>query len=133
VPDVSALELHSPLITTASSGLDRLRVIDRRRLPNARRSRRRMAHPFRAALVYTAAPALLLILYVSLWTAAVHGGYQEQRFRHDIQRLRIENQSLEADLLRLQSPNRIFQRATALGMQEPQQFEPVYLPASPKS
>lgn len=125
---MSALELHSPLITT-SSGLDRLRAIDRRRLPNARRSRRPLAHPFRAALIYTAAPALLLILYVTLWTAAVHGGYQEQHLARDIQRLQIDDQSLQADLLHLEAPNRIFQRATALGMQEPQQVQPVYLPA----
>jgi len=131
VPDVSALEVPSPPITP-SSGFDRFRVLDRRRLPNKRRSRRRLAHPFRAALVYTAAPGFLLILYVSLWTAAVHGGYQEQHLTRDIQRLRSANQTLETDLLRLQSPSRIFHRATALGMQEPQRFEPVYLPAGAK-
>ena len=127
---MSALELPIPLISTAAHP-DRFRAIDRRRRPNTRRAGRRLAHPFRAALVYTGLPALVLVLYVALWTAAVHGGYQEQHLNRDLQRLRVENQSLEADLLRFQSPIRIFQRATQLGMQEPQQFEPVYLPAPP--
>jgi hypothetical protein len=125
---VSALELPNPLVT-APSGLDGLRVIDRRGRPNTRRAGRRLAHPFRAALVYTGLPAFALVLYVALWTAAVHGGYQEQHLSRDIQKLRIENQSLEADLLHFRSPGRIFDQATRLGMQEPQHFEPVYVPA----
>src|SRR2546425_4584094 len=56
VPHVSALELHTPSVTP-SSNLGRIRVIDQRRRPNVRRSRRRLAHPFRAALVYTSLPA----------------------------------------------------------------------------
>lgn len=125
---MSALELPNPLVP-AASGLDRWRVIDRRR-PNTRRARRRLAHPFRAALIYTGLPALVLVLYVSVWAAAVHNGYQEQHLNRDIQRLRIENQSLEAQLLQFRSPARIFDRAAKMGMQEPQHFEPVYVPAA---
>jgi hypothetical protein len=124
---VSALELPIPLVT-APSGLDRLRIVDRRR-PNTRRARRGVAHPFRTALIYTGLPAFILVLYVAIWAAAVHAGYQEQHLNRDIQRVRIENQSLEAELLHFRSPARIFDRAMKLGMQEPQHFEPVYVPA----
>jgi cell division protein FtsL len=114
---VSALELHSPTIPSPAN-LGRFRLVDRRPRPNVRRRQRPMAHPFRAALVYTALPALVLVFYVSLWTTAVHGGYQEQRLTTAIQQLRIDNQALQADVRRLQSPTRIFQQATQLGMQE---------------
>lgn len=129
---MSALELHNPQ-ATAPPRIGRFRVIDRRPLPNIRRSRRRLAHPFRAALCYTALPAMLLVLYVALWTAAVHGGYQQQHIQRDIQRLRVENQSIQAEVRRLQSPVRIFHRATQLGMQEPQQIVFVKVPAGTNS
>jgi cell division protein FtsL len=125
---VSALELHSPTISP-SAGLGGFRLVDRRPRPNVRRRRRPVAHPFRAALVYTMLPALVLVFYVSLWTAAVHGGYQEQQLTTAIQRMRIDNQSLQADVRRLQSPTRIFHRAVELGMQEARQAEYVILPA----
>jgi cell division protein FtsL len=125
---VSALELHTPAIPSSPS-LGRFRVIDQRRRPNVRRSRRRLAHPFRAALVYTSLPAFMLVVYVALWTAAVHGGYQEQHLNREIQRLRIENQTLQADVLRLRSPGRIYPLATKLGMQETQDVKFVYLSA----
>ena len=79
--------------------------------------------------MYTSLPALLLVIYVALWTTAVHGGYQEQQLARDIQQLRIENQSLQANVRQLQSPTRIFHRAVELGMQETQQTEYVHLPA----
>ncbi len=123
---MSALELHSPTIIP-SSGLGRFRVIDRQPRPNVRKSRRRVAHPFRSALVLTAGPALILVCYVSLWTASVHGGYQEQRLSREIQRLRVDNQSLQADAIRLQSSTRVLQRATELGMQESHPTEYVRL------
>jgi hypothetical protein len=126
---VSALELHTPAIPS-SPNLGRFRIIDQRRRPNVRRSRKRLAHPFRAALVYTSLPAFLLVVYVALWTAAVHGGYQEQRLNREIQRLRIENQTLQADALRLRSPFRIYPLATRLGLQETHDVKFVYLPAS---
>jgi cell division protein FtsL len=125
---VSALELHTPSIAP-SPNLDRFRIIDQRRRPNVRRSRRRLAHPFRAALVYTSLPAFLLVLYVALWTTAVHGGYQEQHLNREIQRLRIENQTLQANVVRLKSPARIYPLAVRLGMQETQETRFVNLPA----
>ena len=125
---MSALELYTPSVSPSSS-LGRFRVIDQRRRPNVRRSRRPLAHPFRAALVYTSLPAFLLVLYVAIWTAAVHGGYQEQQLNREIQRLRIDNQTLQADRLRLKSPFRIYPLATKLGMQETQKVEFVNLPA----
>src|SRR5207247_2101049 len=115
VPAVSALELHTPSIPSSAS-LGRFRVIDQRRRPNVRRSQRRLAHPFRAALIYTSLPALLLVLYVSVWSAAVHSGYQEQHLNREIQRLRIENQTLQTNVLRMKSPFRIYPLATKLGM-----------------
>jgi hypothetical protein len=66
---------------------------------------------------------------VALWTTAVHGGYQEQHLNREIQRLRIENQTLQANVLRMKSPLRIYPLATKLGMQETQQIEFVNLPA----
>jgi cell division protein FtsL len=124
---VSALELHSPIVTT-SPELGRFRLIDKKPRANVRRSRRSLSHPFRAALFYTSLPAFVLVAYVSLWTAAVHGGYQEQRLAHEIQQLRIDNQSLQAEVQRLRSATRIFHRATELGMQEAQQIEYIHLP-----
>ena len=126
---MSALELHTPSVSP-SSGLGRFRVIDQRRRPNVRRSRRPLAHPFRAALIYTAFPAFLLVLYVSIQAAAVYSGYQEQRISREIHRLRIENQTLQADLLRLKSPLRIYPKATELGMRETHDIEFVNLPAA---
>lgn len=127
---MSALELHSPIVSTPAS-LNRFRVIDRRPRANTRRRRRPLTHPFRAALVYTALPALVLVFYVSLWTTAVHGGYQEQHLTTAIRRMRIDNQSLQADVRRLQSPTRIFARAAQLGMQEARPTEYIMLPPPP--
>jgi hypothetical protein len=125
---MSALELESPSFPSTNT-LGRFRVIDQRQRPNVRRSRRRLSHPFRAALVYTGLPALLLVLYVAVWTTAVHGGYQEQRMNREIHRLRIENQTLQANVLRLRSPLRISPLATQLGMQETQEVRFVNLAA----
>jgi hypothetical protein len=80
-------------------------------------------------LIYTSLPALVLVAYVALWTAAVHGGYQEQRLSREIHRLRIENQTLQATVLRMRSPGRIYPLATKLGMLQGQKFEFVNLPA----
>jgi cell division protein FtsL len=124
---MSALELHSPQAVTPPT-IGRFRVIDRRRPAIRRRARRRVAHPFRAAFIYTAFPALLLVIYVALWTTAVHAGYQEQRLKRDIERLRVENQSLQAQERTLQSSARILHRAKQLGMQPPQQIEAVHVP-----
>jgi cell division protein FtsL len=124
---VSALELHSPTVSP-SADLGRFSLVDRWPRPNTRRRRRVLAHPFRAALVYTAAPALVLVFYVSLWTAAVHGGYQEQHLSTAIQRIRLDNQAAQAEVRRLQSPTRIFQRASELGMKEAPPTECILLP-----
>jgi len=77
--------------------------------------------------VYTSLPALLLVMYVAVWTTAVHGGYQEQHLNREIQRLRIENQTQQANVLRLKSPLRISPLATQLGMQETQEVKFVNL------
>jgi cell division protein FtsL len=124
---VSALELPAPPVATSSS-LGRFRIIDRQPRPNVRRSRRRLAHPFRAALVYTSLPALVLVGYVSLWTAAVHGGYQEQRLQRKIQQVQIDNQTLQAQERQLQSSTRILHRAREMRMQESQQTEYIFMP-----
>jgi cell division protein FtsL len=128
VLNVSALELQSPPVTSSPS-FGRFRVIDRRPVAPARRSRRSVAHPFRAALICTALPALVLVAYVALWTTAVHGGYQEQRLTRQIQRLHTENQTLSAQVLGLKSTARILNQARLLGMQEPGAAVSVHVPA----
>jgi hypothetical protein len=98
-------------------------------MARSRRTRRRVAHPFRAALVCTALPALVLVAYVALWTAAVHGGYQEQRLTREIHRLRTDNQALGAQVMALRSTARILGLARQMGMQEPGASELVHVPA----
>ena len=124
---VSALELQSPSVTTSPS-FGRFRVIDRRPAAAPRRARRRVAHPFRAALMCTSLPALVLVAYVALWTTAVHGGYQEQRLTRDIHRLRSDNQTLSAQVMALRSTARILGQARQMGMQEPGPAELVQVP-----
>jgi hypothetical protein len=85
------------------------------------------AHPMRRALLYTGFPAFLLVLYVALWTGAMRAGYHKQQISDRIAQLRIENDSLQAEMRRLQWPHRIYQLATRLGMQRADQIDFVHV------
>src|SRR4029079_18353718 len=95
----------------------RFRVITRRPLPPPYRLRRvTPRNPLKRALTLAGVPALLLVVYVALWTGAMHGGYYEQRVSDQIKGLQIENDTLQANLRKLQSPRRILELARGMGM-----------------
>lgn len=106
--------------------------------PQARAGRWRLrraapANPIRRALLYTGFPAFLLVLYVALWTGAMRAGYHKQQISDRIAQLRIENDSLQAEMRRLQLPHRIYQIATQLGMQRADQIDFVHVPETQAS
>jgi hypothetical protein len=68
------------------------------------------------ALALAGVPAIILITYVALWTTAMHGGYSKQRVADQIKTLQIENDTLQANLRKLQSPRRILVLAKQMGM-----------------
>ena len=84
---------------------------------------------FARALWLAGVPALCLVLYVGMWTGAVKQGYARNRLRTQIRALEIENNSLQAELLRLQSPARIFREAGAMNMQRPADITFVEVPS----
>jgi cell division protein FtsL len=81
----------------------------------------------RRALLYTSFPACLLVLYVALWTGAMRSGYHKQQISDRIAQLRIENDTLQAEMRRLQWPHRIYQAATQLGMLRAEQIDFVHV------
>ena len=56
-------------------------------------------------------------------------GYARNRLTSEIRTLEIENNSLQADLLRLQSPARILREAGSMKMQRPADIKFVEVPA----
>jgi hypothetical protein len=102
----------------------RFRVIVRKPLPPPYRLRRAAPrNPVKRALAIAGVPAGLLITYVALWTGAMHGGYYEQNISKRIETLRIENDSLQANLRQLQSPRRILALARTMGMKPAEAIE----------
>ncbi len=87
------------------------------------------ATQFTRLLWLAGVPALCLVLYVGMWTGAVKQGYARNRLNSQIRTLQIENNSLQAELLRLQSPARIFQQAGAMNMQRPADIKFVEVPS----
>lgn len=85
-------------------------------------------NPLRWAVVCTLFPAVLLVIYVALWTTAMRAGYQKQRIRDQIAQLKIENDSLSAQMRQLQAPRRIHHFATQMGMQRSQQIGYIFVP-----
>jgi hypothetical protein len=98
------------------------------RVKIARRRRSGPVNPLRWAVVCTAFPAVLLVVYVALWTAAMRSGYHKQHIRDRIAQLKIENDSLQAQMRRLQSPRRIHHEAALLGMQPSEQVGYIFVP-----
>lgn len=96
--------------------------------PIRRTVRRNRTSPFRRALLIAGLPALGLVVYVGLWTGAMRGGYTRNRLESQIRSLAIENNSLQAEVRRLQSPSRIFTEASQLGMQRPADMTFVEIP-----
>jgi len=62
-------------------------------------------------------PALVLIGYLALWTAAVRVGQYRNELRAQIRAVRREVDRLEAEARALQSPARILAAAEQLGME----------------
>jgi cell division protein FtsL len=118
----------SAAATTASGAQPSFRLI---REPRAfRRRRSGPVNPLRWAVLCTLFPAVLLVLYVALWTAAMRTGYQNQRIRDRIAQLKIENDSLQAQMRQLQSPRRIHGLAAQMGMQPSEQVGYIFVPHS---
>lgn len=92
-----------------------------------RRRRTGPANPLRWAVVCAALPAFLLVAYVALWTAAMRTGYQKQRLSERIEQLKVENNSLQAQMRRLQSPRRIQHLAAQIGMQPAEQVGYIFV------
>jgi len=95
---------------------------------STRRRRSGPVNPLRWAVLCTLFPAVLLVLYVALWTAAMRSGYQKQQLRDRIAQLKIENDSLQAQMRQLQSPRRIHQIAAQMGMQPSEQVGYIFVP-----
>jgi cell division protein FtsL len=93
-----------------------------------RRRRSGPVSPLRWAVLCTLFPAVLLVLYVALWTAAMRTGYQKQRIRDQIAQLKIENNSLQAQMRQLQSPRRIHALGAQIGMQPSEQVGYIFVP-----
>lgn len=102
-----------------------------RRLREPRVLRRRRSgpvNPLRWAVLCTAFPAVLLVFYVALWTVAMHTGYRNQVIRERIAQIEIENNSLRAQMRKLQSPRRIHYHAAKMGMQPSEQVGYIFVP-----
>ncbi len=91
-------------------------------------TRRRQASPFRRAILMTGLPVAILVLYVGVWAAAMRGGYYKNRLANRIRTLEVENASLQAEVRRLAAPGRVFQEASALGMERPVDVKFVTVP-----
>lgn len=75
-------------------------------------------------------PALVLIGYLALWTAAVRVGQYRNELRARIRDVQQEVDRLEAEARALQSPSRILADAEKLGMERATQVTFVHAPGS---
>jgi hypothetical protein len=99
-------------------------VLVRRPLPPPYRLRRvAPRNPLKRALALAGFPALTLIAYVAVWTAAMHGGYYKQSISDRIKTIQVENDTLQANLRKLQSPRRILALSKSLGMRPAEAVE----------
>lgn len=100
----------------------RFRVVTRK--PLVRHIRRVANDSLQRNLIAAAFPVLCLLVYVMFWTLAMRGGYYRDQLREQIRNIRIERAELEAEKLRLQSPQAVLDRAAKeLGMVPAEQRE----------
>lgn len=86
--------------------------------PKHRVRRRAVAvHPLRRATLISLCAALPLVAYAGIWTTAMRSGYQKNRLTREIRVLEVENDSLQAQVRRLQSPHRITAAAQEMGLE----------------
>jgi hypothetical protein len=102
-------------------------VLPGRRLARRHRSQNRA---FARAVGLAGIPVLCLVIYVGIWTAAMRRGYYRNQLVGRIRTLSIENDSLQAEVRRLQSPTRIFPEASTMKMERPADIKFVEIPVS---
>jgi cell division protein FtsL len=99
--------------------------------PGRRRAAgRSQARTFARVVWLTALPVLCLVIYVGMWTSVMRRGYYRNQLAAKIRALSVENDSLQAEVRRLQSPARIFPEATRMKMERPADIKFVQAPAS---
>jgi cell division protein FtsL len=128
---ISPNVLRGPFPTDGAAALD-VRTLDEAWAPRAvrRTVRRGQVSPLRRAVMLAGVPVLFLVLYVSLWTVAMRGGYQKNRLTTQIRALEIENDSLQAEVRGLQSPARILQEASKMQMERAADIKFVEIPVA---
>ena len=128
---ISPNVLRGPLPTNGSAAID-LRTLDEAWEPRPLRRtvRQGQVSPLRRAVMVAGVPVLFLVLYVSLWTVAMRGGYQKNRLTAQIRTLEVENDSLQAEVRGLQSPARILQEAGKMQMERAADIKFVDVPVA---
>jgi hypothetical protein len=78
-------------------------------------------------------PVLCLVIYVGMWTCAIRRGYDQNRLTARIRLLSLENESLQAEVRRLQAPGRIFREALSMKMERPADIKFVQIPTASRT